>query len=212
MRQEGHKPAQNFARLFQTNSPLILASGSPRRKQFLLDLGIDFTVQTTDTPEQIGKNESPDYFVKRVSQDKAQAVAQNNKSSWVLGADTVVVFNNLILGKPADRTEALEILNMLNGKSHEVWTGFAICNESKSVRIQRAVKTEVLFFQSPKELLLGYISTGEPFDKAGGYGIQGKGGVLVKTISGSYSNVVGLPLAEVVHCLITLGVIQPLAW
>lgn len=209
MTKQESKFRQVASPLFKTNAHLILASGSPRRKRFFLDLGLDFEVQSADVEEKISEDEGSEDFVKRLSKDKALAVANKNKSSWVVGADTVVVLDDLILGKPADRAEALALLIMLNGRWHEVWTGFTICREDKSILVQKAVRTEVLFFESSKEILKAYVSTGEPLDKAGAYGIQGRGGILVEKIRGSYSNVVGLPLAEVVNNLIHLGVIQP---
>jgi septum formation protein len=195
--------------MFQTLSPLVLASESPRRKQFFRDLGLDFEVQAAAVEEQVGENEGPEAFVQRLSQEKALAVARNNPNSWVLGADTVVVLGERILGKPLGSAGAFEMLNMLNGKWHEVWTAYAICNQAKSVNLQRVVKTEVLFFKCSTALLQAYVATGEPLDKAGAYGIQGRGGLLVEEIRGSYSNVVGLPLAEVVESLLSLGIVRP---
>lgn len=206
---KGESRSGEGSRLFKTHYRLILASGSPRRREFFRDLGLDFEVLTTDVDEALGENEAPEDFVKRISLAKALVVAESTPDSWVVGADTVVVFNGRILGKPANSAEALKVLTMLNGRWHEVWTGFAVCCESKMVRVQRAVKTEVLFCQNSKELLQTYVASGAPLDKAGGYGIQDAGGVLVKKIQGSYSNVVGLPSAEVVDSLVHHGVIQP---
>ncbi len=194
--------------MFKNNGQLILASGSPRRKRFLEGMGLDFTVAVADVPEVPHDGELPDEFVRRLAKDKALAVGVDHPEAWVIGADTAVVLDNLILGKPRDPDDGLAMLTMLAGRIHEVWTGFAICRGSSEV-VSRAVCTEVKFVKAGQDLLSAYVATGEPLDKAGAYGIQGQGGGLVERIDGSYSNVVGLPLAELIEELLKLGAIAP---
>ncbi len=194
--------------MFKTNGQLILASGSPRRRRFLEGLGLDFVVAVANVPEIHLAGELPVDFVRRLAKDKAMAVGVDHSGAWVLGADTVVVLENEILGKPRDPDDALAMLTRLAGQTHEVWTGFAICRGSSEV-VGRAVRTEVKFVGASQDVLAAYVATGEPLDKAGSYGIQGQGGVLVERIDGSYSNVVGLPLAELVEELLRLAVIAP---
>jgi septum formation protein len=193
---------------FTASAPLILASGSPRRKQYFDELGLEYTIEVADVDEQLRAQEAPEQFVKRLSLDKAQTVAKNNKTGWVIGADTVVVLGEQILGKPVDNEDALLMLQMLRGKWHEVWTGFTICNVQQNITIQNTVKTGVKFWHPPTDLLKSYVATGEPQDKAGAYGIQGKGGFLVQEIKGSYSNVVGFPMVEIIKVLLDLEVIK----
>lgn len=194
--------------MFKTNGQLILASGSPRRRRFLEGLGLDFTVAVADVPEVPRDGELPADFVRRLAKDKAAAVGVDYPEAWVLGADTVVVLDNVILGKPRDPDDALAMLTRLAGRSHEVWTGFTICRGSSEV-VSLAVRTEVRFVKPDQDVLAAYVATGEPLDKAGAYGIQGQGGALVARIDGSYSNVVGLPLAELIEQLLELGAIVP---
>lgn len=194
--------------MFNNNEKIILASGSPRRRRFLEGLGLDFTVVVADVLEVPLAGELPADFVRRLAVDKAMAVGTDHPEVWMIGADTVVVIDNEILGKPNDPDDALTMLTRLAGRVHEVWTGFAICHGSSEV-ISRAVVTEVKFVEASQDVLAAYVATGEPLDKAGAYGIQGQGGVLVERIDGSYSNVVGLPMAELVEELLRLNVIFP---
>ena len=194
--------------MFKNNGQLVLASGSPRRQRFLEELGLDFTVAVADVDEVLRAGESPPAFVSRLAQEKAAAIAVAHPEAWVIGADTVVVVADEILGKPADPADALAMLSRLVGRSHEVWTGFAIIR-STSVVVTRAVRTEVTFVSASADVLAVYVASGEPLDKAGSYGIQGCGGLLVERIDGSYSNVVGLPMAELVEDLLNLKAIVP---
>ena len=194
--------------MFKNNGQLVLASGSPRRRRFLAELGLDFTVVGADVDETHRPGESPLAFVSRLAQEKAAAIVTDHPEAWVIGADTVVVMADEILGKPADSEDALKMLTRLAGRTHEVWTGFAIIKGS-SVAVARAVRTEVTFVTAVKDVLAAYVASGEPLDKAGAYGIQGRGGLLVERIDGSYSNVVGLPMAELVEELLNLGAIAP---
>lgn len=194
---------------FINNSELVLASGSPRRKAFLEALGLDFTVAAANVDESPLKNEAPRDFVRRAAWDKGCFVAKQYPASWVLAADTVVVIEKTILGKPLDATDAERMLMRLAGKTHEVLTGFFLLNGRQDIKVGRVVVTEVVFAPFPEKVARAYVATGEPLDKAGAYGIQGPGGCLVERINGSYSNVVGLPLAEVVAELLRFGVISP---
>lgn len=195
--------------MFQTLAPLILASGSPRRRKFLTDLGLDFTLAAADLDETIQPGELPGELVCRLAQDKATAVATDNPGAWVIGADTVVVLGREILGKPTDSAEALVMLKRLSGRTHEVWTGVSILRWQERSCRTFAVCTEVSFAEVAESVLAAYVATGEPLDKAGAYGIQGQGVFLVSAITGSYSNVVGLPLPELLGQLLDLEIIRP---
>ena len=192
----------------KTIGKFILASASPRRKFLLQDLGLDFEVMEAQVEEKPAAGESPREFVLRAACDKAGEISRTNFECWVLGADTIVVHDNKILGKPIDAEEALEILQTLAGRSHLVHTGFCLINEKKKVSVSGVVTTEVCFYPFSQDIAAAYVATGEPLDKAGAYGIQGRGGFLVEKINGSYSNVVGLPLVEVIQELLRYKVVE----
>ncbi|MCK4839628.1 MAG: septum formation inhibitor Maf [Desulfobulbaceae bacterium] len=194
--------------MFKNNEKIVLASGSPRRRRFLEELGLDFTVVVADVDESLRSGELPSAFVSRLAREKAVSVAVDHPGALVIGADTVVVVADEILGKPVDPEDALAMLTRLAGQSHEVWTGFAIIRGT-SVAVTREVRTEVRFVSAVTDVLAAYVASGEPLDKAGAYGIQGLGGLLVERIDGSYSNVVGLPMAELVEELLRLDAIAP---
>ncbi len=195
--------------LFTTNKRLILASASPRRRTLLHDLGLEFKIIEARVEEKPFTGEGPEEFVLRAACDKAGAVSRENIASWVLGADTVVVHAGRILGKPVDAKDALAVLLTLAGQRHLVHTGFCLENAKEKVSVSRLVTTEVYFAPYTKEIAAAYVSSGEPMDKAGAYGIQGCGGFLVEKIKGSYSNVVGLPLVEVIQELLRYKVVAP---
>ncbi|MFA7348982.1 MAG: Maf family protein [Desulfurivibrionaceae bacterium] len=190
---------------FRTEARLILASGSPRRRDFLAELGLAFEVVVADIDETPRPGETPVDFVARLSREKAQAV--DIPGAWVLAADTAVVVDGEILGKPGDEAEAAGMLMRLSGRWHEVWTGFSLCRRATGEQCTKTVCTKVRFLELTPELCRAYVRTGEPLDKAGAYGIQGKGCFLVPEISGSYTNVVGLPMAEVLETLLHYKVI-----
>ena len=194
---------------FVTAQRLILASSSPRRARFFRDLGFDFEVRSAEIDEAVREGESPADFVQRLAGEKAAIISKSNPAAWVVGADTCVVLEGRILGKPDSPADAGRMLEMLSGRWHEVWTGFAIHNQKTSCHVQQAALTRVLFRELTPDLIRSYILTGEPMDKAGSYGIQGKGGFLVRKIEGSCSNVIGLPLSEVVEEMLRLDVIRP---
>jgi septum formation protein len=187
----------------------MLASASPRRKSLLEDLGLDFEIMEARVEEIPAPGEPPQEFVLRAACDKATEISRANPDAWVLGADTVVVQAERILGKPKDRQDALNVLLALSGNKHKVHTGFCLKSGSQQVSVSRVVTTEVYFSEFSEDIAASYVATGEPLDKAGAYGIQGMGGFLVERISGSYSNVVGLPLMEVVEELIRYEVVEP---
>lgn len=178
---------------------IILASGSPRRKELLTLAGIEFEIKTVDTDESYPKEMMPDDVVKLLASKKARAVAELEKDSVVIGADTVVSVDDKILGKPKDYDEAFSMLSSLSGRSHFVYTGVCIVDGENEICF--CEKTEVVFFELTDKEISDYINTGDCFDKAGAYGIQSKGCTLVKKINGDYFNVVGLPVAETVRKL-----------
>lgn len=197
-------------RMFHTHQPLILASSSPRRQQFLRRLGIAFKVITADIDEIFHHGEPPDTFAQRMALAKAGAVARNNPGSWVIGADTVVTLRDgMILGKPVDENNAMVMLNLLNNTTHRVMTGMCLCRADQKVEETLVETTEVTFMDVPEEALRAYIQTGEPMDKAGAYGIQGLGSFMVRSINGSCTNVIGLPVSRLISLLLDYKVIEP---
>lgn len=193
---------------FQNVQPLILASASPRRREMLAAIGLHFRVEAAEADERVLAGEDPPTYVVRVARDKAKIVAARSPGAWTLAADTVVVLHGEILGKPLDAEDAVLMLKRLAGNVHEVWTGFCLCHADQDNQVCRAVKTEVRFADLSDQVIRAYVRSGDPLDKAGSYGIQSQGGFMVQGIRGSYSNVVGLPLAEVIAEMIALGLIQ----
>lgn len=189
-------------------SPLILASASPRRREMLAVLGLDFVVEAAGVNEQVLPGEEPQAFVVRVARDKALLVGDRHPGVWVLAADTVVVLAGDILGKPLDAEDAVLMLERLSGREHAVWTGFCLYQSGLGAPHCRTVRTEVRFAELTDPVIRAYVGSGDPLDKAGGYGIQSFGGFMVADIRGSYSNVVGLPLAEVLAEMTALGIIE----
>lgn len=170
---------------------LILASKSPRRKELLSLITEDFVIKSADVDETLPKGITPERAVVFLSKIKAQPLA--NSQDTVIGADTVVAVDNKILGKPKDRNDAFSMLKLLSGKNHSVFTGVTVISPKKSTSF--FVETKVKFFDLTDGEIIRYIDTGEPFDKAGAYGIQDKGSLLVEKIDGDYFNVVGLPVS-----------------
>lgn len=182
---------------------LILASSSPRRKELLENLRLSFAISSSDVDESFAPELSPEEVVMELAERKARAVFEENRDSFVIGSDTIVVANNQILGKPADEAEAVRMLKMLSGKKHDVYTGVCIMSPISSSRFFE--KTEVWFWELTDDELRSYVKSGEPLDKAGAYGIQQLGSMLVKKINGDYFAVVGLPVARTVRELQRLG-------
>ena len=184
-----------------------MASRSPRRYELLKQVGLDFEVVPSRVIEDFVHTESPQDHVIRLAEAKAQDVAKGYPDRWVIAADTIVYINGSILGKPKNRKEAIEMLHNLSGQEHWVMTGFSVCHLEKGKNDKEAVQTAVKMKTLDPTEMEWYVQTGEPFDKAGGYAIQGIGSFMIESIRGSYTNVVGLPLCELVQMLDRLGAI-----
>lgn len=174
---------------------IILASASPRRKELLSTAGIEFTVKVADVEEKIDDGLTPAEVVRSLALQKAQAVADKNPEAIVIGADTIVVLDDAILGKPQSEENAVEMLTSLSGRSHTVYTGVALIKGDKVRNFCEA--TQVEFYDLTKEDIDAYVATKDCMDKAGAYGIQTNGCVLIRKIDGDYFNVVGLPVSKV---------------
>ncbi len=184
---------------------LILASASPRRQALLRSAGISFKVIPSEVNEKLEEKETPDEHVTRLARLKAEKVGKKHKIRWVLAADTVVVVDGRILGKPRDRREAEGMLELLSAREHRVITGYCLLQISSGKSRQGRVISRVRFKELSQDEIRWYLDTGEPFGKAGAYAIQGKAAFMVKEVRGSYTNVVGLPLCEVVEALREMG-------
>lgn len=189
-------------------SSFILASASPRRRELLKSMGFDFTVTPSGVDERFLEGESVGEHVLRLSREKALTVACDNPESWVLGADTIVIIDGEVLGKPGSKEEAREMILRLSGREHRVLTGFSVVRTSANVVRSDLVESSVFFKEVSRDELEWYIDTDEPYDKAGGYAVQGKAASFVKEIRGSHTNVIGLPLSEVVAALKEVGAIS----
>ena len=190
---------------------LILASKSPRRRYLLEKAGLKFTVIPRKVDENSVILSAPDAYVKSLAEAKAGDISNRYPDSWIIGADTIVFVDNTILGKPASRDEARAMLKSLSAKTHQVHTGYCICRKTTGRFISECVTTDVSFKKLSAKEIDWYIKSGEPFDKAGAYAIQGIGTFLVKRINGSYTNVIGLPVCEVLEYLIKEGVVIRIA-
>ncbi|WP_343344111.1 Maf family protein [Terrisporobacter petrolearius] len=180
---------------------IVLASKSPRRREILENTKVRFSVKESQVDEIIKANESPKETVMRLAYEKALDVANNNEESLVIGADTIVVINDQILGKPKNEEEAYDMIKLLSGKTHYVITGFALINLSLNKKVIDCEVSQVTFKELSEECIKDYLNTKESLDKAGAYGIQGYGGLLVNNIQGDYFNIVGLPISKISDCL-----------
>ncbi len=190
------------------NYRIVLASSSPRRRELLSTLGLGFDVINPSSDETVSENETPEDFALRVSVEKACSVSRSlGEGAVVIGADTIVVVDGEILGKPEDPEEASSMLRKLSGKEHRVFTAFSIVRPKNEILHSEIVDTSVRVKPLAASEIEGYIKTGEPMDKAGAYGIQGIGSFMVRGIEGSYSNVVGLPVEELLTALKKLGIV-----
>ncbi len=184
---------------------IILASASPRRAELLQSAGIVFDIVPGNIDETALPDENPVDHVLRLAAEKAAEVAAREEGRFFIGADTIVLCVGEIMGKPVDADDAVRMLRKLSGRAHQVITGFAVLDMESGKLISEAVATDVLFKTLEDAEILPYVSTGCPLDKAGGYAIQGGAACMVEKINGSYTNVVGLPLCEVVAALRNLG-------
>jgi len=189
---------------------IVLASASPRRRELLAQLGLDIAVVPSRAEELLQVGETPSQHAERLSRDKAHEVASRSGQAgrWFIGSDTIVVLDDSILGKPCDAADAKKMLSRLSGREHCVISGYAVFDRKTGRTACGTVTTRVFFKSLTAREIEGYIATGEPFDKAGSYAIQGVGAFMVPRIEGSYSNVVGLPLCEVMAALEDLGAVE----
>lgn len=186
---------------------IILASASPRRRELLKNMGLDFSIIVSDADEDaVDTSVPPDIYVQELALLKATAAAKrvlDRKNALIISADTIVVYDNKVLGKPKDDLEAKAMLKMLSGKIHQVYTGFCVLRMRDAMTVCKSVCTNVRFRHLTDEKIERYVATGESADKAGAYGIQGYGAMLVDAIQGDYFNVVGLPVSELAEILET---------
>jgi septum formation protein len=196
--------------MFQINdkNALVLASESTRRIDILRTLGVSFAIMPPDIDERRKPYESPKDYVLRISYEKAQKVGSLFPEKWIIGADTIVVHKGRVLGKPKTEDDAFAMLKRLRANWHKVFTGYCILNVSKHIVYQDVAETKVFIKDLTDEEIEKYVSTSEPFDKAGSYAVQGKGGYMVKEIKGSFTNVVGLPICEITEALLSLGILS----
>lgn len=183
---------------------VILASASPRRRDLLTLVGISHTVKPADIDESLRLDELPEVYAERLSRTKAEAIAESNKTSLVIGADTIVVIDDSVLGKPRDVGDAERMLGMLSGRSHTVMTAVAVSYLGRTVSSVELV--DVTFRSINDDDIRSYVATGEPMDKAGAYGIQGYGATIVRRIDGDYFAVMGLSLVRLVALMAELGI------
>jgi septum formation protein len=197
------------APVFVVKKPLLLASASPRRQRLLASLGIDCPAHPASIDETRLPGEKAENYVRRLAEAKAQAVARRFPESFVLAADTVVCQSRRIFGKPSSPSEAVRMLASLAGKTHRVLTGYCLAQKISRLNTVGCVASRVRFAAWDAATLAAYAACGEPLDKAGAYGIQGAGGFLAASVSGSSTNIIGLPLAEIVSLFLELDIIAP---
>lgn len=184
----------------------ILASSSPRRRELLASIGVDFDVVPSHVPEEHQHGEAPEEYVARLSRDKAAAIAAQHPSRWIIAADTTVLLGDQLLEKPADERDAVRMLSLIAGRTHTVYTGVTLQNAERDYHETRVAESEVRMLPLPPQDIEWYVRTGEPMDKAGSYAVQGIGAMFIDSIHGSYTNVVGLPLAMLFQMLRKAGI------
>jgi len=190
------------------NNPLVLASISPRRKAILKQIGIPFEPAGSMIEETLYGETQPADIACHIAIQKVESIQPVYNNRWILGADTIVVINKTIFGKPKNLGECRDMLHLLKGKTHDVITGLCIHDPGRKLVHLEAVMTKVKIKELSTNEIEAYINTGEPFGKAGAYAIQGIGSFMIKEINGSYTNVVGLPVYEVINALITCGALK----
>ncbi|HET8797278.1 MAG TPA: Maf family protein [Thermoanaerobaculia bacterium] len=185
---------------------VILASASPRRRELLDSIGLRFEVRPSHVPEVHEEGEAPEEYVARLSRDKAHALASQFPSEWVIAADTTVMLGEQLLEKPVDKADAARMLAAIAGRTHVVYTGVTLQNIERDWRDTRVAESEVRMLPLSQEDIAWYVRTGEPLDKAGAYAVQGIGAMFIESIHGSYTNVVGLPLATLFQMMRRAGI------
>jgi septum formation protein len=185
---------------------VILASQSPRRRELLASIGVQFDVIPSDIPEVRAAGESPEEYVARLSRQKAEKIAEQHRDAWVIAADTTVLYGDELLEKPADADDAKRMLATISGRTHTVYSGVTVQNVERGWRDTRVAESEVRMLTLEPRDIDWYVATGEPLDKAGAYAAQGRGGMFIDSIHGSYTNVVGLPLALLFQMLRRAGI------
>lgn len=185
---------------------IILASASPRRKNLLRQIGLDFEVHVSNYKETIDTRLTPHKLAQKLSLGKARDVATKHKNALILAADTFVVFRGEILGKPKDTQDAKRMLWLLRGASHSILTGFTIIDTPSGKTVTKSIESTVYMKKLSQREIDAYVATGEPLDKAGAYGIQEKGSIFIEKIEGDYFNIVGLPIYSVITELKKFGI------
>lgn len=186
---------------------IILASGSPRRKEILTSMGVEFDVVKSDIDEKSSDGTKPNILAMALAFEKANSVAINNVNDFVLGADTIVAIDGIVLGKPRDKDEATKFLKLLSGRTHEVITGFSIICLNEKIKIIDCEVSEVKFKKLSDIEIDEYVNDDEPYDKAGGYAIQGKASKFIESYHGDYDNIVGIPKDKLKKYLLNFGVL-----
>ena len=184
----------------------VLASSSPRRRELLKSIGLEFDVVPSHIPEQQTESETPEEYVARLSREKARAIAEKHPDRWVIAADTTVVLGDQVLEKPADDADAKRMLSAISGDTHVVFTGVTLRRIEPAYADTHVTATEVRMLPMTAHDIDWYVATGEPRDKAGAYAAQGLGGMFIDSIHGSFTNVVGLPLASLFQMLRKAGI------
>ena len=195
--------------MMNTRKPLILASGSPRRKELLALMGLTYEVDVSDADETIEGTPAPREIVLELSRRKALSVASRHQNALVLAADTIVYLEGVgVLGKPKTHERAVQMISQLSGQWHDVYTGLTLVDTATGALTQRAERTRVHFAPMTRQEIEDYAATDEPLDKAGAYAVQGMGGMFVDRIEGSHSNVIGLPMSALREMLAQVDAAQ----
>ena len=184
----------------------ILASASPRRRELMASIGLDFDVIPSNIPEQRQLGEAPEEYVARLSREKSEAIATAHPDRWVVAADTTVLLGEHLLEKPADKADAARMLSAIAGRTHTVYSGLTLRKASAGYSDTRVAESEVRMLPLTADDIEWYVNTGEPMDKAGAYAVQGIGSMFIDSVHGSYTNVVGLPLALLFQMLRKAGI------
>lgn len=184
----------------------ILASASPRRRELLASIGVEFDVLPSDVPEVHREGEAPEEYVARLSRDKAGTLASRHPERWVIAADTTVLLGEQLLEKPVDEADAERMLGTIAGRTHVVYTGVTLEHAGSGYRDTRVAESEVRMLPLSRAEIAWYVRTGEPMDKAGAYAVQGIGAMFIESVHGSYTNVVGLPLATLFQMMRKAGI------